>query len=216
VSSRASDKSSNRATKARAKSVEERVGHSVGQRTRAHVLTLLNEGTYTTAEIAAIIGERPANVKHHIQQLLATDSIELAHVEKAGNTNRHYYRAVKKPYYSDEDLAAMSPEERQELIGLTLQCAIAEVMSAFWAGNMSNDPRFWLSWRWFNVDEQGRQDLADELQSSWERVQEIEVESTNRRSNSDEPAQSVVIASTGFRRERTAPSPPTGFKGNAS
>jgi hypothetical protein len=116
------------------------------------------------------------------------------------------------PYYTDEEFAALEPLERQAIIGLTLQCAVAEVMSAFWAGKMASDLRLWLSWRWFNLDEQGRQDLADEQKRSWERVQEIEAESTSRRAATGEEPQSIIVASTGFPRERTSPTPPINFR----
>jgi DNA-binding transcriptional ArsR family regulator len=190
------------------KSVEERLAYSVSHRTRVYVLTILNEGVFTPDQIAAIIGERTPNVSHHIKELLDAGSIELAKTEKVRNTTQHYYRAVEMPFYTDEEIAAMSPEQRQVTIGVTLQCLMAEVMSAFWAGKMATDPRLWLSWRWFNVDEEGRQDLADEQERSWRRAQEIEAESTNRRAKSGEPAQSIIVASSGFQRERMSPTPP--------
>ncbi len=195
------------------KSVEERLAYAVGHRTRVYVLTILNEGVFTPDEIAAIIGERTPNVSHHIKELLDAGSIELAKTERVRNTTQHYYRAVEMPFYSDDEIAAMSPEERQVTIGLTLQCLMAEVMSAFWAGKMATDSRLWLSWRWFNVDEQGRQDLADEQERSWKRAQEIEAESANRRTNSGEEAQSIIVASSGFQRERMSPTPPANTRG---
>lgn len=194
------------------KSIEERVAYAVSHRTRVYVLTILNEGVYSPDEIAAIIGERTPNVSHHIKELLDAGSIELAKTEKVRNTTQHYYRAVEMPYYTDEEIAAMTPGERQVTIGLTLQCLMAEVMSAFWAGKMSSDPRLWLSWRWFNVDEQGRQDLADEQERSWQRAQEIEAESAHRRAETGEDAQSIIVASSGFQRERMSPTPPANVK----
>lgn len=194
------------------KSIEERVAYAVSHRTRVYVLTLLNEGIYCPEEIAAIMGERTANVNFHIRELLDAGSIELARTEPVRNTTQHYYRAVEMPFYSDEEIAAMAPEERQATIGLTLQCLMAEVMSAFWAGKMANDPRLWLSWRWFNVDEQGRQDLADEQERSWKRAREIEGESANRRAEAGEDAQSIIVASAGFPRERVSPTPPASFR----
>lgn len=191
------------------KSIEERLAYAVSHRTRVYVLTILNEGVFTPDEIAAIIGERTPNVSHHIKELLDAGSIELAKTKKVRNTTQHYYRAVEMPYYTDAEIAAMAPEQRQGIIGLTLQCLMAEVMSAFWAGKMSEDPRLWLSWRWFNVDEQGRQDLADEQERSWKRAQEIEAESANRCAQSGEDTQSVIVASSGFRRERMSLTPPT-------
>jgi DNA-binding transcriptional ArsR family regulator len=192
----------------RGKSIEEVVSYALGHRIRVYVLTILNEGTYTPDEIARIIGEPLPNVSFHIRELLEAGSIELAKTEKVRNTNQHYYRAVEMPFYSDEEMAAMTPAQRQVTYGLILQCMTAEAMAALWAGRMPSDPRVWMAWRWFNVDEQGRQDLADEQQRSWERYQEIEAESTNRRAQSGEDAASIIMAQMGFQRERTAPSPP--------
>jgi hypothetical protein len=86
---------------------------------------------------------------------------------------------------------------------------MAEVLASFWAGKMVEDPRhLWLGWRWFNLDAKGRDDLAQEHELWWERVREIECEATNRRAESKEDAESVIVAIMGFPRERTAPDPP--------
>lgn len=190
------------------KSIEEVVAYALGHRIRVHVLTILNEGTYTPDQIAQIIGEPLNNVSHHIRELLDGGSIELAKTEKVRNTNQHYYRAVEMPFYSEAEAEAMTPQQRKVTAGLTMQCMMAEAMSAFWAGKLHDDPRVWLAWRWFNVDEQGRQDIADEQQRSWERYQAIEVESTNRRAESGDDAASIIVGQMGFERERTAPRPP--------
>lgn len=190
------------------KSIEERVQFAMGHRTRVYVLTLLNEGVYTTEQLSRIIGEPVSNVSHHIKELLDAGSIELAKTKRVRNTLQHYYRAIKMPFYSDEEIAAMTPEDRQATIGLTLQCVMAEMLSSFWAGKMQGDPRLLLAWRWFNLDEQGRRDLADEQALWWKRAQEIEAESTNRRATSGEGARSVIVSLMGFPRERTAPTPP--------
>jgi DNA-binding transcriptional ArsR family regulator len=192
----------------RGKSIEEKISYAMGHRIRFYVLTLLNEGVYSPDEIAEIIGERTNNVSHHIRELLDAGSIELAETKKVRNTLQHYYRAVEMPFYSDEEIAAMTPGQRQEIMGLTIQCMMAETLCAFAAGKMQSDPRVWLAWRWYNVDHQGRADIADEQAKFWERVKEIEAESTNRRAESGEEAESVVVASLGFKRERTAPRPP--------
>lgn len=190
------------------KSIEEVVGYALSHRIRVYVLTLLNEGTYTPDELARIIGESNNKVSHHVKELLDAGSIEIAKIEKVRNADQHYYRAVEMPFYSNEEAEAMTPQQRKVTAGLTLQCMMAEAMSAFWAGKLHDDPRVWLAWRWFNVDEQGRQDIADEQQRSWERMQEIEAESTNRRADSGDEAASIIVADMGFERERTAPKPP--------
>ncbi len=193
----------------RGKSIEEVVAYALGHRIRVYVLTILNEGTYTPDEISRIIDEPLNKVSHHIKELLDAGSIELAKIEKVRNADQHYYRAVEMPFYSDEEAAAMTPQQRQVTAGLTLQCMMAEAMSAFWAGKLHDDPsQVLLAWRWFNLDEQGRAELAAEQARWWERVQEIEAESANRRAESGEEAVSVIVAHMGFERERTAPRPP--------
>jgi DNA-binding transcriptional ArsR family regulator len=190
------------------KSIEEVVAYAVGHRIRVQVLTILSEGVFTPDEIAQLIGEPTNTVSHHIKELLDAGSIELAKTEPVRNALRHYYRAVEMPYYSDEEMAAMTPQQRQVTYGLVLQTIMAEAMAAFWAGKMRNDPRVWLTSCWFNVDEQGREEIADEQARSWERIKEIETKSINRCAKSGGDAASVIVAQLGFRRERTGPTLP--------
>jgi hypothetical protein len=187
----------------RKKSIEEVVAYAVGHRIRVHILIVLNEGTYTTAQIAQLIEEPLNNVSNHIRELVDAGSIELAKTEQKGNLLQHYYRAVEMPFYTEEEAAAMTPEQRQVTAGLVVQSMIAEVMAGLWAGKMT-DSRTWLAWNWFNVDEQGRRDIADEQARSWERHQEIEVESTNRRSKSSEDATSIIVTQLAYERARKA------------
>ncbi|MGV1048560.1 MAG: winged helix-turn-helix domain-containing protein [Solirubrobacterales bacterium] len=192
------------------------MSYAVGHRIRVHILIVLNEGTFTPAEIARIIGEPLNNVSNHIRELVDAGSIELTKTEQVRNATLHYYRAVKMPYYSDEEYAAMTPKQRQVTIGLVIQSAIAEVMAALWGGRMPDDPRLWLAWRWFNVDAEGREDIADEQERSWERVQEIEVEATNRRARSGEDAMSIIVTQFGYRRARKGPVLPPSRDGEHS
>jgi DNA-binding transcriptional ArsR family regulator len=199
----------------RKKSIEQAIGYALNHRIRVQALTLLNEGTYTPDQIAKIIGEPLNRVSHHIRELHEGGSIELAEVRKARNADQHFYRAVEMPFYSDEEVWAMHPQQRQMSAGIVLQCMFAEAMSAFWAGKIRDDPRTWLAWRWYNVDGQGREEIATEQQRFWDRMQEIQGESANRCAESGEVARSIVVADMGFERERTAPRPPATGSANA-
>lgn len=204
-----------RRTGQRKKSIEEVVAYAVGHRIRVHILIVLNEGTFTPGQIAHIIDEPLNNVSNHIRELLDAGSIELARTEKVRNTNQHYYRAVEIPFYSDEEMAAMTPEQRQVTYGLVIQSMMAEVMAGLWAGKLPSDPRVWLAWNWFNVDKEGRQAIADEQEQSWKRIEEIEVEATNRRARTGEDASSIIVAQAGFKRARTGPTlPPSSADGD--
>jgi DNA-binding transcriptional ArsR family regulator len=189
----------------RGKSIEEVIAYAVGHRIRVQALTILREGVYSPDEIARIIGEPTNKVSHHIKELLDAGSIELAETKQVRNTLQHFYRAVELPYYSDEEIEAMTPQQRQVTAGLVLQTIMAEAMAALWAGKMVDDPRVWLTSQWFNVDEQGREEIADEQSRSWERIQEIEAQAINRCAGTGEEPRSVVAIQMGFFRERTAP-----------
>lgn len=192
----------------RRKSIEEVVAYAVGHRVRVHILIVLNEGTYSAAELAEVI-EEPLNiVSNHVRELADAGSIELAEAKTAGNMIRHRYRAVERPHYSDEEVAAMTPVQRQVTAGLAIQSMVAEIMAGLWSGKMTSDPRLWLSWDWFNVDEQGRAEIADEQERSWATIQEIEAKATNRRAESGEEAVSILASQTGFVRARKASTPP--------
>jgi DNA-binding transcriptional ArsR family regulator len=193
------------------RTIEEAVSYAVAHRIRVELLAALNERPYSPKELARIVRQPLSTVTHHIDELLKSGSIEVARTERVRNVNVNFYRSIELPFYSDEEIDAMSEEERQVTIAPALQAIMAEAMAAFWAGKMVDDPRLWISWRWFNVDAQGRQDIADEQARSWERVQEIEAESADRRANSDEDPQSVIVASLGFIRTRSTPHPPAAF-----
>lgn len=196
----------------RKKSIEEVVSYAVGHRVRVHILIVLNEGTYTAGEIAEVIDEPLNNVSNHIRELLDAGSIELVETKRARNMLQHYYRAIEMPHYSDEEVAAMTPEQRQITAGLAIQSMVAEVMAGLWSGKMQDDPRLWLAWDWFNVDAQGREEIADEQERSWGRFRDIEVEATNRRAASGEDAISILVSQTGFKRARKGPTPRRGSR----
>lgn len=196
------------AKKLRKRSIENAVSYAVAHGIRVDILCYLNEAPRSPSELAKLMGYPPSTIEHHIKELLASHSIELARVAKVRNTNEHFYRAVEIPFYTDEEMQALPVEARQEIYGLILQSSTAEAMAAFRAGKMSNDPRAWMSWRWFNVDAQGRQDMAEDNARSWERMQEIEAESTDRRTVTGEEPVSVIVSLLAHERCRNSASRP--------
>ncbi|HET6997663.1 MAG TPA: winged helix-turn-helix domain-containing protein [Solirubrobacterales bacterium] len=192
----------------RRKRIEDVVAYAISHRIRVHILWVLNEGTYTNAQIAKIIGEPANNVANHVRELLDAGSIELAKSELKGNISQHYYRAVEIPFYSREDAEAMTHEQRQVTAGLVVQTALAEIMAALWSGALA-DPKAFVAFDSRTLDQQGRDDLEEAEMNYLERVQELEVESTNRRAESGEEGQSMVVTVFGYERAKRPPRFPT-------
>ncbi len=196
------------------RTVEEAVSYAVGHRIRIEILAALHEGPASPKDLSRILHQPLSNLTHHIEKLFQANSIDIAHTEAVGNITQTFYCMVELPYYSDEDVAAMSEQERQVLAGIILQAVAAEAMASLWAGKLHSDPRVMLAWNRIRLDEQGRVDLADEQARSWTRMMEIEAESTNRRVESGDPGITHVITSLGYERSRTeAPEPSVQRKG---
>lgn len=195
----------------RKRSVEEAASYAVGHRIRIEILGLLNEGTFSPSELAKLMGRPITTIGHHIKELLDAGCIELAKIDKVRNADQHFYRAIKLPLISDEEAEALPPEVKQEYAAVILQAIMAEGLGALWAGKMSNDPNVRMMWRWFNLDDQGRRELADEQRESWERIVEIEARATSRRAESGEESTPMIVTMMGFERSR-----PVGAKAPAA
>jgi DNA-binding HxlR family transcriptional regulator len=190
------------------RSVEESVVYGVGHRIRVEVLAALHEGPATSSELARIVHQPLSNLSHHVEELLASGSIEVADVRRVGNVMQNVYRVVELPEYTSEEFAAMSEAERQATLGLVLQASMAEALASLWAGKLVNDSRVMMAWNRITLDEQGRIDLAEEQDRSWLRMQEIEAEAANRRARSGDAGTTYVVTSFGYERSRTEAPPP--------
>ena len=197
------------------RSVEEAVSYAVGHRIRIEILAALNERSFSSVELARIVRQPLSTVSHHIEELVKAGSIEIARTERVRNIDQNFYRSTEMHFLSDEEFAALPHATRQKLNGILLQAAMAEAMASFWAGKISDDYRAFLAWKWFNVDAQGREDIAEEMARSWERLREIEAEATARRAESGEQAQAIIVTSLGYPRSRP-PSPQPGSPSSES
>jgi len=183
--------------------VEERVSYGVGHRIRIEVLCLLNEGTYSATELAKRTRQPITTISHHIKELANSGCIELARTEKVRNADQHFYRAVKMPIITDEEAESLPPEIKQEYAAVILQAALAESLDALWAEKLNHDPQVCMMWRWFNLDTEGRQEMADIQREGWERLMEAEARSCARRIKSGEEPTTMIAVSFGFPRSRS-------------
>jgi DNA-binding transcriptional ArsR family regulator len=195
------DRGKRRREKKPRKRIEEAVQYALSHRIRIEILTLTNEGAYTAGEVAEITGISLNNVSNHIKRMLEDGSIEVAKVEERRATNVYWYRAVDIPEYSQEEAEALTETDRQNIAGWAVQSGSAEVVAALWKGNLA-DPRTILSWDWYNVDAQGREELEAENARHLERLRDIECESLNRCAESGEETTPLLVSLSAFVRAR--------------
>lgn len=195
-----------RAGAAEGREIGDAVSYAIGHGIRIEILAILNEGVRSQGELARHLHLPQSKIQHHISELLRSGSIEEVEGRRVGNIVERRYRALRKGEYTAEDYRQMSEETRRITVGVTLQNAVAEHLAAFRAGEMAgDDPNLLLAWDWFNVDEEGRAEIAGELTRSWERLHEIEARSAARRMRTDEAPRSVIVSSIAHPRVRPAP-----------
>ena len=189
--------------------IPDAIGYAIGHRIRVEILAVLHEYRSASAtELRRIVHQPLSTVTHHIDELLKSGSIRIERTEKVRSVKQRFYSVVNPLYRSDEDVADMPEEERREICRVILQSLVAEALCSLWAGTLTSDPRQFLSWAWFNVDAQGRDEISDEQLRSWRRLDEIEKAAATRCAENGEEPFSVVVSSLSFERARTAPGPP--------
>lgn len=193
----------------RGREIPDAVSYAVGHRIRVELLAALHDcGSASATELARLVHHPLSTVTHHIGELLKSGSILVERTEKVRSVEQRFYCAINPLFFTDEELEAMPEGERQAVVGATLQALVAESLCSLWTGALTNDPRLFLCWNWFNVDAQGRADIAEEQLRSWRRIREIERESASRCAESGEERFSVLVSGTSCKRARTAERPP--------
>jgi DNA-binding transcriptional ArsR family regulator len=195
------------------KGIAEAVRFANAHGVRTDILCLLNEYSYTAQELSRLVGQPLSTITHHLEALLEHGSIEVASQRQIRNFVQNRYRAIEIPFFTDEAMAELTFDQRQQVYGLIIQAATAEAMASFSAGKISDDPRALMAWKWFNVDRQGKEEIADELASSWERVLDIEAKSMQRRCETGEPASTLIVTSFGYERTRQPDEPAAHVRG---
>jgi DNA-binding transcriptional ArsR family regulator len=185
----------------------ESVSYALGHRIRIEILCLLNEAVYSAVELTARMPWSLPVVSYHLKELLKKGSIELADVKKVRNVDQHFYRAVELPVVDDDEAAKLPPEVKQEYAAVILQAVTAECLDAFRTEKLTQ-PNVRMMWSWFNLDGEGRQELADEQLESWERTCQIEARAINRQAKSGEKGTSMIAVTLGFERSNAGRSMP--------
>jgi DNA-binding transcriptional ArsR family regulator len=187
------------------RALQDAVSYAIGHRVRVEILVALHDLDCASAtELARIVHQPLSTVTHHVDELLKSGSIRVERTEKVRSVEQRFYRVVNPIFFTDEEVAAMPEEEQEDLCRFIIQSMTAEALAAFWGGTLIPDPRLFLSWSWFNVDKEGRAEIADEQLRSWQRIREVERRAAARCAESGEEPFSLLVSSSSFKRSRTA------------
>jgi DNA-binding transcriptional ArsR family regulator len=173
--------------------VDQRLAKALSHPLRAHILAILNERIASPNEIAEMLDERLPNVSYHVRALADLDCIELVRTAQRRGAIEHYYRAIKRPFFSDSDWQRLPPSARQAIADGVLQLIWKEVSDAIHAGTFEGRPDRHLSRTPLELDEQGWKELNRSLAKLLADAERIGTRSSKRLEKSAEPSASTRL-----------------------
>jgi hypothetical protein len=143
------------------------------------LLTIFNERVASPSDLAAELGEPIGNVSYHTRILARLGCVELVKTKQVRGAVEHYYRAVVRPVFSDDDWAELPLSIRKSLAGAVLT-EIADDMGASASEGGFDRDEVHLSRTTLTLDQQGWQELNEALQELTEQAIEIQAQSAAR------------------------------------
>jgi DNA-binding transcriptional ArsR family regulator len=175
--------------------VDQRLVRAIGHPLRLRLLTIFNERVASPSDLAAELGEPIGNVSYHTRILARLGCVELVKTKQVRGAVEHYYRAVVRPVFSDDDWAELPLSIRKSLAGAVLT-EIADDMGASAKDGGFDRDEVHLSRTTLTLDSQGWQDLNEALQEVSDRALEVQAESAARLQSdgtSDSEAAALVL-----------------------
>lgn len=166
--------------------VDPRLAKALSHPMRTRILAILNERVASPNEISEMIGERLPNVSYHVRALHDLECIELVRTAQRRGAIEHYYRALKRPFFSDRDWKRLPRSGRQAVSDLTLQMIWDDASSAMKADTFERRADRHLSRTPLVLDEEGWGELGELLRNVHGQAEGIAAKSEKRLAKADD------------------------------
>lgn len=166
--------------------VDARLAKALSHPMRAHILAILNERVASPNEIAGMIDERLPNVSYHVRALHELGCIELVRTAQRRGAIEHYYRALKRPFFSDRDWKRLPQSARQAMSDVALQLIWNDVSTAIEEGTFESRPDRYLTRSPLILDEAGWGELNELLAGVLAQAERLSEQSVRRMAKADE------------------------------
>jgi DNA-binding transcriptional ArsR family regulator len=174
--------------------VDQRLVRAIGHPLRLRLLTIFNERVASPSDLAVELGEPIGNVSYHTRILARLGCVELVRTKQVRGAVEHYYRAVVRPVFSDEDWAELPLSIRKSLAGAVLTEIATDTGASATEGGFDRD-EVHLSRSTLTLDQQGWQDLNVALQELYDQALEIQAQSAARlHSDGASDSEAAVLA----------------------
>ncbi|HEU0025007.1 MAG TPA: helix-turn-helix domain-containing protein [Thermoleophilaceae bacterium] len=195
--------------------VDPRVAKALAHPVRAHVLAILNDRVASPNQMAEELGEPLGNVSYHVKALLELECIELVSTTPRRGAVEHFYRAIMRPYFSDQDWRRLPPSMRQAISDVGLQLIWDDVTDAIERGSFEARDDRHLTRSPLVLDEQGWDAVTALLGELFDKTVKIEADSAARLAKSGESGISTKLAVLHFESPAPEGSSETPARGKA-
>ena len=166
--------------------VEQIVAKAFAHPLRVQILIILNERVASPNLLAQELDQSLNLVAYHVRVLEKYDCIELVDTKQRRGATEHFYRATRRQFLSDSEWARMPQSLRPGLSGAMLKSVFDDIEEAVKSGTLDEKEDRHLSRTPMVVDRQGWEEVSTLLSETLDRVLEIQGESNERLTNSDE------------------------------
>jgi len=174
------------------------LGALVAHPLRSQCLTLLAERTASPAEIAEELDENLGNVSYHVRKLWKGGAVEIVEEKPVRGAMEHFYRAVRRPLFSDEDVSDAGLEDRAVFASQAFSLLTANATTSLETKTFVQRPDFHVARVPTRVDEAGWEEMRDLFAATLERVFEIQEKSAERMGGTDDAGIPIIAFNTFF------------------
>jgi DNA-binding transcriptional ArsR family regulator len=168
-------------------SVDVGVVKAIGHPLRMQLLARLNERVASPVELARELDESVQLVSYHVRILRDLGFVELVSTTPRRGAIEHHYRAVRRPYFSDEDFAALPANARGALSGTVLEQIFLHAAAAHQAGVFDETANTNTTSADFVLDQKAWDKLANKVGEVLEYAMKLQAEAVPRVQKGAEP-----------------------------
>src|SRR5215207_1723586 len=160
-------------TKNKKEGVEQVVAKAFAHPLRVQILIILNEKVASPNMLAQHLDQSLNLVAYHVRVLEKYDCIELVDTKQRRGATEHFYRATRRQFLTDSELARLPKSLRPGLAGAMLKSVFNDIEEASQSGTLEEVDDLHLSRTPMVVDKQGWSEVSDLLKETLDRVLEI-------------------------------------------
>jgi hypothetical protein len=158
---------------------------------RRRIWDAVTEHPISPRELADLLREPVNDVAYHTRKLRDLGLIEPAGTRPVRGATQHFYRAVKRPHLSNEEVEAMTPEHAIADATHIFQREFADAAASLEAGKLVDRPEHYVFRMPANLDEEGWQEFHAIFAEAADRLFEAQARCVDRRREKGEETESV-------------------------